>query len=168
MELLPDYAQAYVEYLNAVSSDPCWKTLIAEWKNFEQKKPHIISFSTAKRPVEVAWWIQCHRSVSAIPDIKAAKFGSAWMAWWATIQSQWRLLDNGLLTKTVPLEGSDWESLFRGGPLGLCSVIMSLSWWVYAVQQAPDDSVEKLWNAVEDFTWVFQQVETLPVILGAK
>ncbi|KAF8984860.1 hypothetical protein BDQ17DRAFT_1436844 [Cyathus striatus] len=146
---LPDYAQTYLDYLNMVSSDLRWKSLVIEWKHFKLKKPEILPFSTANRPAEVTWWIQHHHSPLIIPDIVVAEFGTTWMAWWNSIQPQWHL--------------STMEHLHS-----LCCVIMSLLWWVSAINQAPDDSAEKLWNAVKDVTWVFQQVDSLPVLVGAK
>ncbi|KAF9003634.1 hypothetical protein BDQ17DRAFT_1168135, partial [Cyathus striatus] len=57
------------------------------------------------------------------------KFGQSWMTWWLSIQPQWHVSDTGDLIKFLPSDTCQWETLFRGGPLGLCCVVMSLSWW---------------------------------------
>ncbi|KAF8995796.1 hypothetical protein BDQ17DRAFT_1430180 [Cyathus striatus] len=164
---LPKYAQPYVKYLMGVSSDPRWSALITEWQNFELKMPHESLFSTTNRPKEVAWWIRRHRSPTAIPQITTAEFGSAWMKWWTEIQPEWH---KNNLVRTIPSEACQWETLFRGGALGLCSVVMSLSWWVATNQTSSDGTttMESLWDAVEDMTWVIQQVSALPEAVAAK
>jgi len=65
------------------------------------------------------------------------------------------------------LEDETWGSLVKGGTAGLCTVVMSLSWWIKQV--ASDGSLADAWMSVKDVIWVLHEVtESLPLPGGTK
>ena len=52
-----------------------------------------------------------------------------------------------------------WEGLAKGGPAGICVVVMALSWWIKALGgNVADDG--NAWAAVQDLGWVLVQMRT--------
>ena len=52
-----------------------------------------------------------------------------------------------------------WGGLAKGGPAGICVVVMALSWWIKALGgDVADDG--NAWVAVRDLCWVLVQMRT--------
>ena len=84
--------------------------------------------------------------------INLVEFSTSWWSWWRTLQPEWRLLSDGTLSREVPGTNKDWEKICRGGCNGFFVVIMTLAWWVTAVDGKADD--EDLLRALGETTWV--------------
>ena len=107
---------------------------------------------TIDRPEEIHWWIKRKKPVSLPPRVdKPSEFGLTWKNWWTAMQPEWRKGDP--LVKTAPAD-VDWALLMRGGSNGLALVVMSLSWWVGAVD-APDLDLSV---AIDDVNWVLSEL----------
>ena len=59
-----------------------------------------------------------------------------------------------MLIRSAP-QGESWEGLRKGGTAGIYVVIMGLSWWIKLQLMKRDPHA---WTAVEDVTWVIQQM----------
>jgi hypothetical protein len=61
------------------------------------------------------------------------------------------LSSEGTLSRQVPEDGEDWDSICRGGPNGFFIIVLALAWWVSAV----NGKVEReLHDILVDVTWV--------------
>ena len=69
------------------------------------------------------------------------------------LQPSWRI-EGDLLIRSAP-QGESWEGLRKGGTAGIYVVIMGLSWWIKLQLMERDPHA---WTAVEDVTWVIQQM----------
>ena len=107
---------------------------------------------TIDHPEEIHWWIKRKKPVSLPPCVdKPSEFGLTWKNWWTAMQPEWRKGDP--LVKTAPAD-MDWALLMCGGSNGLALVVMSLSWWVGAVD-APDVDLSV---AIDDVNWVLSEL----------
>ena len=52
----------------------------------------------------------------------ANKFGSSFMAWWISLQLEWRIADNRLFNYKAPKD-EDWSLLHKSGTAGLYTVM---------------------------------------------
>jgi hypothetical protein len=81
------------------------------------------------------------------------------------MQPSWRLfqgLDGSLdLVRETP-KAETWQGLKKGGTAGIYIVMMGLSWWVKAQRNKPDPNA---WAAVDDLSWVVQQMSNTPDVL---
>jgi hypothetical protein len=78
------------------------------------------------------------------------------------MQPSWRLFQglDGLLdlVRETP-KAETWQGLKKGGMAGIYIVVMGLSWWIKAQQNKPDPNA---WAAVDDLSWVVQQMSNTP------
>ena len=90
------------------------------------------------------------------------------MQWWGMMQPSWWLfqgLDGPLdLVQETP-KAETWQGLKKGGMAGIYIVVMGLSWWVKVQQNKPDPNA---WAAVNDLSWVVQQMSNTPDTLTLK
>jgi hypothetical protein len=77
------------------------------------------------------------------------------MAWWISLQPEWRVQDDGSFNYEVPKD-EEWSILHKGGKAGLVTVVAALSWWVRAL--TPDIPSFRVWTAVRDVKWVIDQI----------
>lgn len=172
---LPSWATAILDYLRDISVEPQWQELVNHWVMFEGMNPsigvsfrvHILTLSilifwvqklaTLSRPEEVAWWIKRAKATKAIPKVMASEFSVGWQKWWSALQPDWR--DNPMggwpLLRDIP-DDETWAMLATGGPIGLVTVIMTLSWWLPVLQSDSDHEV--FWSSVDDVNWILAQI----------
>lgn len=111
------------------------------------------------RPAEIDAWIKAHRDYDKMPDIQDYEtFSNQWMAWWFTLQPEWRgdgLAGKLLFDCTIDQE---WDNLCKGSQNGFFTLLLSLGWWGQAVcDQGPDP--RDLWaGAFYDLIWVLEQI----------
>lgn len=91
-------------------------------------------------------------------EIKPGPFGLQFLEWWNGFQPSWRHLPDGTLSQDVP-SGEKWGSVRKGGSAGLYTVIIAISWWVAAVNAESGAEDGGLWTAVDDITWVLNQLQ---------
>ena len=87
-------------------------------------------------------------------------FSASWWKWWRYLQPSWRTQDPPLLSRQVP-PNPDWSVTNKGTPNSIFVVILALGWWALGVKYAgihSGDLVEDLLHAVNDTTWVLQQM----------
>lgn len=170
-----------VRYLREASNNRSWQQLISVWLGFEKNETvfgvgfssHLINcsslmliwflpqkLSTTNRPSEVALWIKQHLDKKHVPiRIKPDAFGQQLLAWWKALQPTWRLLPDGTMSKDVPRE-EKWATIRKGGSAGLYTVIMAVSWWVVTQANLDEDQDQGIvWDIVEDFTWILNQLQ---------
>jgi hypothetical protein len=90
-------------------------------------------------------------------------YTTSWQKWWRELQPKWRLLADGTLSREVPNEGEEWEMIYRGGANGFFMIVLTLSWWVAALDGHVD---EELRNVLDDITWVVGHLVDLPAMTG--
>ena len=67
--------------------------------------------------------------------------------WWASLQPQWRLLENGKVDSS--LTDGDWDDLRKPGLNGLYSVLVALFYWGSQVGKGSAEC-DRWMKAVED------------------
>lgn len=77
--------------------------------------------------------------------------------WWKNLQPSWRASSAHALSevRNVPKDET-WQSLRKGGTAGIYVVLMGLSWWILAQNEACDATA---WLIVDDLSWVIQQMK---------
>ncbi|KAJ3888838.1 hypothetical protein GG344DRAFT_16967, partial [Lentinula edodes] len=123
-------------YLN-VKLGPQYLVLLQKWVEYERKacwlNPHkLAGFSPEKRPSVLLSWMKNRPRPLPKVDKKGfftPKFAEEVVAWWASLQPQWRLLDkNGLPT---PFEkfGDDLSPLNKHGRNAWVGLLACIKWW---------------------------------------
>ncbi|KAJ6467619.1 hypothetical protein C8R47DRAFT_990325 [Mycena vitilis] len=110
-----------------------------------------------KRPTQIRDWVGRARNPNytpAIPNVE--KYGEEWWEWWVDINPAWR-------QKKRPMKrgnGPSWSCLDLNGPNGFLNVLMGLKWWRDKLEDASPEWEE----AVDDVTWVLQQMKECVVL----
>lgn len=92
------------------------------------------------------------RNYQCTPSIvDAAEFGTALQGWWNCIQPSFRKSDSGIPTAVYSCPMGDqhaWDSLRKGGPNGLISLLMLLLWWGQALAKQSQWQIDSTsdWN----------------------
>ena len=101
----------------------------------------------------MAVWFKNGRKYSAMPKLtNLVDYGKTWWSWWRGLQPKWRLLPDGTLAREGPDTIVDWEKTCRGGTNGFFVIVLTLSWWVDALDGRVDD--EELLGALDEVMWV--------------
>ncbi|KAF9463118.1 hypothetical protein BDZ94DRAFT_1142627, partial [Collybia nuda] len=136
----PAWLIAAEAYLTTHNFGIEWTECIKVWRAFEvclgysNKKPMP---SINLRPEEWTAWIAKGRNGSRaydqIPHITSPlEFGMAVMKWWCAMQPSFRQSAGSPMPLPVyddPVDSNCWETLKRGGPNGVVSVMTLLLWW---------------------------------------
>jgi hypothetical protein len=80
---------------------------------------------------------------------------------WRSFQELDGLLD---LVQETP-KAETWQRLKKGGTAAIYIAVMGLSWWVKAQRNKPDPNA---WAAVDDLSWVVQQMSDAPGLLNLE
>ncbi|KAI0713991.1 hypothetical protein C8Q76DRAFT_601935, partial [Earliella scabrosa] len=157
----PEWFADALKHLEEVSEEPWWKGLVAAWVNVERALEfpdgQVASnrLSPKHRPEEVKFWIARGRKYDNPPKIKSLPaFIASWRKWWSRLQPAERRSDESVwpLLRNPPADAASWSDVRRGGCNGLFMVLMTLSWWLRALDEGGDTA--ELRSAVEDVTWV--------------
>ncbi|KAJ7071709.1 hypothetical protein B0H15DRAFT_957613 [Mycena belliarum] len=154
---VPEWAEQSFALLIAMDAlgGPPWQGLCNTWWEVERASGFATgkALPAKKRPKAVGWWIQ--RARTRTPEINdVGAFAVEWGGWWRAVNPGWRCTGSGAM---ICAEGKNWEVL-RGvtGINGLLSVLMCLKWWRETLDNG--EGVEVWAAAVEDVTWVLQQL----------
>jgi len=102
-----------------------------------------------------------HRKIKVLPPIKLNEFPLQWRAWWVIIQPSWRqeVIGSSWPPPQATASKSDWKSLKKAGPNGFYLVMLTLSWWGWAIanSSAPVPYTE-FDIAVADVEWVLSNI----------
>jgi len=103
-----------------------------------------------------------HRKIEVLPPVKLNDFPLEWRAWWLVIQPPWRRKVIGSSwppPRTAALK-SDWTSLMKAGPNGLYLVMLTLSWWAWAIEKSTATVPYTEFDlAVADVEWVLSNID---------
>ncbi|KAJ3841889.1 hypothetical protein F5878DRAFT_609182 [Lentinula raphanica] len=149
---------------------PQYNTLIRLWVAFERKSgfdtPHkLAGLAAAKSPVVLSVWRKNRRRFLSKVDqsgLSTPEFVAELWAWWATLQPQWRTVDND--GKPLPFDdfGDDMAPLDKHGKNGWLCLLVCVKWWGNGLQTLLDNeqvSVTKDWLVlVADMTKMLQQL----------
>lgn len=97
-----------------------------------------------------------HRDYEKLPKIRsAAQFAVGWKSWWISLQPPSRLAhgETWPIARVEPSNAEEWDTVHRGGCNGFFLLILTLAWWLSAVQRE-EGSLEDVLSAVEDVSWV--------------
>ncbi|KAJ7220369.1 hypothetical protein C8J57DRAFT_1095028 [Mycena rebaudengoi] len=124
---------------------------------------------SAGRPPDVGVWIRDGRkwdlaveltSPMGLRDIPAS-FGHHWWTWWASIQWEGRIGEDGVWSRE---EGQDCDVVAKThGQNGMLVFVGALLWWGEAVVNA-EETLEAWKEVVEDVTWALEEVVRSKVI----
>jgi hypothetical protein len=97
-------------------------------------------------------WLKNGRKYSMSPKVTdLLDYATSWQTWWRGLQPEWRRLADGTLSREVPDEGEEWEAIYRGGANGFFIIVLSISWWVLALDGKADEGLQ---DVLADTTWV--------------
>ncbi|KAM6492907.1 hypothetical protein JOM56_011041 [Amanita muscaria] len=159
----------WLSYFSNASQDPKWVELLARWVRFESLNPpackeRLHNLPAKGRPEDVQWWIKQGKSFDNMPCIKKpAEFGVIWWGWWKNLQPSWRRIDDtDNLLREIPVD-ADWSCLLYGNSNGLAIVVMTLEWWLRAIEPAKLGASEHtpLFDAIADVGWVLEALATV-------
>ncbi|KAJ3965931.1 hypothetical protein EV361DRAFT_809875, partial [Lentinula raphanica] len=156
-------------YLHA-DLGPQYNALIRLWVAFERKSsfdtPHkLAGLAAAKSPVVLSFWRKNRRRLLPKVDesgLCSPEFVAELWAWWATLQPQWRSVDND--GKPLPFEdfGDDMAPLNKHGKNGWLCLLVCVKWWGNGLQTLLDNeqvSQTKDWLVlVADMTKMLQRL----------
>ncbi|CAK5279081.1 unnamed protein product [Mycena citricolor] len=114
--------------------------------------------STQSRPAALEKWVA--KEGTELPKIKGSKtFATKWVAWWQSLQPDWRVLDSsGRYLKGGDVlygKDSEWGDLDSPGPEGALTLVAGLAIWGSALKDAPESDLEWL-DAVMDVSWMWE------------
>jgi hypothetical protein len=110
------------------------------------------------RPEVVASWLKYGRKLDSPPvltDLPA--FIKSWWLWWTNLQPDWRKTADGTLLRDVD---GDWLSLRKGGNNGFFMIVLTLSWWLRAIDGVVEAEGE-ISKAFSDVNWVLDHLLSL-------
>ena len=142
--------------LNSVSWGMQWDLLTVEWLRFEaiynfQGKSKLKSHG---RPAAIGQWIKRARASTYMPAIDVKKFQADFWIWWADLQPDWRIVEDGLVEMH---NGGSFAALDVPGPNGWPSIVVALYFWGVALgDKRPSCSSWAV--AVNDASWVLTQI----------
>ncbi|KIL55867.1 hypothetical protein M378DRAFT_17559 [Amanita muscaria Koide BX008] len=127
------FPTSWLTYLRANVQESRWLSLIARWSAYESLEPPVGRLSAKYRPEDVKWWIKRGKAMNSLPKIKnPGEYNALWWAWWNHMQPSWR---GASLSRTIPADFEWTESdLLLGGSNGLALVVMTLGWWIKAIE----------------------------------
>lgn len=149
----PSWFLSASEMLHSEPLGQPWNQAVSLWEAFEVSTGfpdtrRLPKLRARHRPVFVGDWIQRARISTYrpnIPDFDDA--GEKFTTWWASLQPQWRVSDDGSLIRSC----GSWEDLRRPGVNGLLSVLAALFFWGAAA-----GGKDSRWDeAVADVVWAF-------------
>jgi hypothetical protein len=112
-----------------------WCALIKAWADFEVRHEfkEVAKLGAKNRPNCIQEWQRRRRPANWKPPIiGVSAYESSFMSWWASLQPDWRLSDDGGINFSAT-EG-DWEGLRRPGLLGLHNAVVGLFFWALEVE----------------------------------
>ena len=112
---------------------------------------------TQPRPDELGRWFKWGRLYDRkhLPEIEDLEvFEEQWTAWWSAAQPRWRETESWPFEQ-VDATGRDWGKLPDGGKDGLFLVVVSLGWWIHALDPSEESVLD---NAIADVTWVLENL----------
>ena len=115
------------------------------------------SFSTAKRPSQISWWVRCARVNTPPSWSNLRDYGSSVVTWWSSLQPSWRRLECGIPS----CEEGPLECLFQPGINGFLNVVILTYWWPNGLAKSGAGSEAEgpryRWF-VGDVTWVLSNL----------
>ena len=88
-------------------------------------------------------------------------FSCTWWQWWEHLQPEWR--DEGPdLSLELP-ESTDWTVVRKGHPNVFFIILLSISWWGYAIHDQSDELIEDWIAAYQDVDWVLDRLLNYPL-----
>lgn len=95
----------------------------------------------------MAEWLRYGRKLDTNPATGAeAAYAKHWLAWWASLQPEWRR--DGGTNRTRTGEGP-WGRLDHPGKNGVFIALLSLMWW----RETATSTVGECEEAIEDVSW---------------
>ncbi|KAI0341000.1 hypothetical protein BDW22DRAFT_1346726 [Trametopsis cervina] len=132
-----------------------WCRIVSNWILIEAALDYQTpakGFAPERRPREISIWIQnARRNGVVIKPERHNGFRNEWLAWWDSLNPDWRERQAGRL---VIGGAGDWSELFRPGKCGFLLILESL----LGLQVAAP--VEDLIASINDVDWVLIQVLT--------
>lgn len=114
-----------------------------------------------------------HRKIKVLPPIKLDEFPLEWCAWWLVIQPSWRqeVTNSSWPPSQVTASKSDWTPLKKAGLNGFYLVMLTLSWWAWAIAKSPVPIPYTEFDvAVADAEWVLSNIvlQLVPALVSTK
>lgn len=109
---------------------------------------------TSSRPLEVGVWLRNRLYTNdQIPRVtNAGTYAMTWILWWKACQQSWQKSKEWPLLREVP-DCTKWEKLTACSQNGTFLVVMSTTWWAFALKSPDDQRVfDKAVDAIQDPT----------------
>ena len=135
-----------------------WDALIRAWTDFEvhHNFTEVAKLGAKNRPDCIQEWQRRRRPANWKPPIMGVStYESSFMGWWASLQPDWHLSDDGGINFSAT-EG-DWEGLRRPGLRGLHNALVGLFYWALEVENGNEGHAQWL-IAVDDCRVVCRQL----------
>ncbi|KZP29502.1 hypothetical protein FIBSPDRAFT_988802 [Athelia psychrophila] len=159
-----DWMMECREALDKVFMSSVGKEMLEDWIRFEvimgPQDPKKTKLTKRSRPQPLEDWLSRPRRHNINPPIGTPlEYGTAWCAWWRSMQPRWRREgamagDMALIRRQV--DDENWLNVAKAGANGIVLALVSLSWWSLG---AKGDS-DRQWcsDAVDDVAWVLKQL----------
>ena len=132
----PKWFENALSMLQAKDWGVPWCALIRVWADFEIRHDfkEVAKLGAKNRPDCIQEWQRRRRPANWKPPIiGVSAYESSFMSWWASLQPDWRLSDDGGI-EFLAMEG-DWERLQRPGLRGLHNALVGLFYWALEVEK---------------------------------
>ncbi|KAJ3819153.1 hypothetical protein F5880DRAFT_1452038, partial [Lentinula raphanica] len=132
----------------------CWRNLVELEKTYGFLNPSK-GLPTDGRPEAIPWWTSRGRNKfpKLLDGADASSFSASVLAYWRSLNPEWRLGSNGELLCEV--KGS-WTKLRFPGQNGLLSIVACLHWW-YDLEDR-SQGIEDWLEAVQDVSWSLESM----------
>jgi hypothetical protein len=148
-----------------------WAACVQKFFDFEAAWGYVEGtwkMENVGRPRQVAGWLSRGRKWWMPPtlgEVLGTRQGTGeeelwvglWWRWWRKLQPEERIiLESGLLSRP---ETVDWSGMAQmHGNNGFLQVMAGLTWWGEVVQKHSEEEKEEWGAAVDDVTWVLEQL----------
>lgn len=144
-----------------------WLDLVSAWGRFEQAAGYVEAgiLSSKGRPPCVGAWIARARTSNFQPPLSGKNLKDldrSFWKWWHNLQPQHRKdveAEDGVV---LPQIVGDMEVIRRPGKNGLLSVLAALWFWGSAPQLVNSTTLGSWAAAVDDVSWVVEQLTASP------
>ena len=86
-------------------------------------------------------------------------YAATWISWWSACQPPWRQSEEWPLSREAP-DHAKWGKLTARGQNGVFLLVMSTTWWAFALKSSDDRRVFD--EAMDDLRWVIEKILRQP------
>ena len=160
-EFLTDKQDVYAYLASIKETD--FHNLLKAYITFENtnRVPIRGLLPTYRRPKAIGWWTSRARPLKLPPFDSLKSFKDSVIAWWISLQPDWRKISVEEVTRVEGGGFDDWERLYQPGTNGLLNIVVLAHWWARILEERGTPVDDAYTWFVSDVSWVLSQLTSV-------